>query len=387
MVTIPGPHTLQRAKELETAGNVVDAVKMYHAIVSDNQRSNPPLAAQALYEGGVFTTDAKRFGTTPERVAEGQADAAQMYRQLRDEWTQLQGDKATDAAGHPLLKEDVEARYDAVTRAIDTRNSKDWKYQIIDTLVKLCGGKSYSYGLALILLAVMVKLILFPLTRKQYASQREMQRMQPLIKELQKKYKGAELNQKQMELYKEHGVNPFAGCGPMVLQLPFIILMFTAIRYYEYRFVNGHFLWIGSPLATMYPGVVAGNLAMPDVPLLAIYAVTNYITMRLNPAADPAQQQQQNSMALMTSGLFFYMFLSYKWSSAFVLYWLAQNMITIWQQYHFVYQPHKQRLASGEVLPPPSGSSSNGSGQAAKDASPIAQARQPERVRPRKKKK
>jgi YidC/Oxa1 family membrane protein insertase len=305
-----------------------------------------------------------------------------MLRQLRDEWDQLHAKEA-------LNRDDVLAKYKLITTTIDQRNRKDWKYQIIDTLVNLTGGKSYSYGIALIFLALLVKTVLFPLTRKQYASQREMQRMQPLLKELQAKHKGVELNQKQMELYKEHGVNPFSGCFLALVQLPFLIIIFTAVREYEFRFAEGHFLWIGSSLAAANPSFLGTNLAMPDVPLLAIYVLTNYITMRMSPAADPQQQQQMNSMALMTSVFFFWMFLSSKWSSAFVLYWLAQNLISIWQQYHYIYQPHKERMAAAGGGPGgagSSGSTGNGMGPPPPDATPIIEVKQPQRARQRKKK-
>lgn len=384
---IPGPHTLDRAKDLEKSGLREDALAMYKAVMADNQRTNPPLAARALYEGGAYASDPKRYGITPQKESDGQYDAAHMLRQLRDEWDSLKASEARDATGNPLKKETVQALFKDVTDKIDVRNRKEWKYQIIDSLVKVCGGKSWSYGLALILLAVLVKLILFPLTRKQYASQREMQRMQPLIKDLQKKYKGADLSAKQMELYKEHGVNPFAGCIPTLFMLPFMMTIFFAVKMYEFRFAAGHFLWIGSPLSDMFPGFLATNLAMSDIPLLVLYAVTNYITMRMSPAPDPQQQQQQNSMALMTTGLFFFMFMSSKWASAFVLYWLAQNLITIWQQYHFIFKPHKLRQAGGGDGGTPVGfSGGNGAGPTPKDASPLIEAKQPARVRPRKKK-
>ena len=99
-------------------------------------------------------------------------------------------------------------------------------------------------------------------------AQREMQQLQPALKELQKSHKGAELSQKQMALYKEHGVNPFGGCIPTLFQLPFLIFIFTAIREYEPAFAKGTFLWVGSPLAAKYPHFFGGNLALPDVPLL-----------------------------------------------------------------------------------------------------------------------
>jgi YidC/Oxa1 family membrane protein insertase len=376
--SIPGPYTIERAQQMEKEGRLEESLQMYHYVVQQNQRSNPPLAAKALYEGGLFAQDKNRYGKTPERLSSGLSSAEQMWRQLRDEFPTPA--KAMLLIGAPGDK------YRALADKIDERNRKDWKYQIIDNLVKVSGGQGWSYGLALVMLAFIVKLLLFPLTRKQYAAQREMQRMQPLIKELQKKFKGAELSQKQMALYKEHGVNPFAGCVPTLFQLPFLILVFTAIREYEHRFAQGTFLWIGSPIAAGNPSFLGTSLAMPDVPLLAMYALTNYITMRLSPAADPQQQQQQNTMALMTSVIFFWMFLSYKWSSAFVLYWLALNLISIWQQYHYIYQPHKQRQATGEILPAP-GTSGNGAGSVTKDAAPIAKPRQAERVRPRKKKK
>jgi YidC/Oxa1 family membrane protein insertase len=377
--SVSGPYTLDEAKNREKAGKLEEALQLYHAVVRENQHSNPPIAAKALYEGGLFAQDEKRYGTTEARKHAGEAEAVRMWRQLRDEWNSLR-------ASEVLSRQDLVAKYEGVTTRIDQRNRRDWKYQIIDSLVKLTGGKSYSYGIALILLALLVKLILFPLTRRQYASQREMQRMQPLLKELQAKFKGVELNQKQMQLYKEHGVNPFAGCFLALVQLPFLILIFTAVQSYEIRFSDGNFLWIGSGLAAQFPQFLGTNLAMPDVPLLAIYVLTNYITMRLSPAADPQQQQQMNSMALMTSIFFFWMFLSSKWSSAFVLYWLAQNMISIWQQYHYIYQPHKSGRG-GASSQGPSTSGGNGAGSPIADAAPIAEVKPQARARARKKKK
>jgi YidC/Oxa1 family membrane protein insertase len=381
---IAGPHTVERAQQLEKEeGKKDDALKVYAEIVRQNQRQDPAKAADALYRAGEFAQSSRYSGTSETLKVHGQDTAAQMWRQLRDDFPT----QAKEKLGPNFEK------YSQLASTIDQRNSKDAKYQIINTLVNLTGRHPYSYSIALIALAVMVKLILLPFTKKQYKAQREMQRMQPLIKELQKKYKGVELNQKTMELYKEHKVNPFAGCGPTLLQLPFLIFIFTAIREYEYAFANGHFLWIGSPLSAQYPHIFAPNLAMPDVPLLVMYTLTNYITMRMSPAMDPQQQQQQNTMALMTSGIFFYMFLSYKWSSAFVLYWFALNLLSIWQQYEYIYKPHKERLRSGGDVPPTSGnggaaadSGRNGKGPAA-NVDSVDTSKQPARVRPRKKKK
>src|ERR671939_2025745 len=89
-----------------------------------------------------------------------------------------------------------------------------------------------SYGLAIILLTILVRLILLPLSIKQVRSMREMQRIQPEMKRLQAKYKGdrQKLNEEMMKLYKEHGVNPFGGCLPLLSQLIVLIPLFRVLR-------------------------------------------------------------------------------------------------------------------------------------------------------------
>ena len=89
-----------------------------------------------------------------------------------------------------------------------------------------------SYGLAIIFLTIAVRVVLLPLSIKQTKSMREMQRIQPEMKKLQQKYKGdpQKLNEEMMALYKEHGVNPFGGCLPILLQFPVLIALFYVIR-------------------------------------------------------------------------------------------------------------------------------------------------------------
>ncbi len=375
----------ERAGILEKQNAKEDVRQTYDGIVRENRGKDNEQAAEALYRQGAFILEAKGETETGRRAA---MDAAHTT------WVQLRNDYPDTLAGRKLLSPSAEFPDGAmkhVENLIDRRNSADWKYQVMDSLVKLTGkNPSYSYALALILLAVMVKVLLLPLTKKQYASMREMQRMQPLIKELQKKYKQQELSQKTMELYKEHGVNPFGGCLPAVVQIPFLIVIFNAIREYEIAFGAGHFLWIGSKLATpdiavMGYQIVGANLGRPDIILLALYAVTNWVTMKMTPASDPQQQQQQNTMALMTSVLFFVMFIQYKWSSAFVLYWFALNLLSIYQQYEYIYKPHKARQsaeAAGGAL-----AAAAGSGVVIEsDAVSSGTSAERPRVRPRRKK-
>ena len=89
-----------------------------------------------------------------------------------------------------------------------------------------------SFGLAIILLTILVRVVLLPLSIKQTKSMREMQRIQPEIKKLQAKNKGdrQKMNEELMALYKEHGVNPLGGCAPLLLQFPVLIGLFYVVR-------------------------------------------------------------------------------------------------------------------------------------------------------------
>lgn len=89
-----------------------------------------------------------------------------------------------------------------------------------------------NYGLVIIVFSILIKLLLYPLTKKSYQSMREMQRIQPLMTELRTKYKDdpQRLNKEMMKLYKEHGVNPMGGCLPMLLQMPLLFALFIVFR-------------------------------------------------------------------------------------------------------------------------------------------------------------
>lgn len=362
-----------------------DVVRTYRLIVSENQARNPETAAEALYRLGFYLKD--HYGTNDAEKHHARHEAWVAWNiSLLNDFPRTEAARKVVAGGEqsPLAQ---------LRDQLDSRGKSDWKYRVIDALVALTGRHpAFSYGFALVLLAVLVKILLYPLTKRQYAAMREMQRMQPLVKELQQKYKGQELHQKTMELWKQHKVNPFASCLPTMLQIPFLILVYTAVNEYQYAFSRGHFLWIGSSLAEQNPHIFGRNLSVPDLPLLVLYMIANYVTMRMTPQTDPQQQQTQNTMALVTSVIFFWMFLSYKWPVAFVLYWFVLNLISIGQQYVYVYKPHKD----GTLTAPALGGVSNGLGSAVspsmdgkgngKANAPVNVPAQPTRVRPRRKK-
>ena len=143
-----------------------------------------------------------------------------------------------------------------------------------------------------------------------------------------------------MELYKEHGINPAAGCAPMLLQFPILIGLYTAIRVYQYQFANGKFLWIGSHLSHTFPNFLAVNLGQQDIPLLLLYALSMYVTskMTVTPSMDPQQAEQQKATAAMMPFFLTFMFLQYHLPSAFILYYLIFNILSTAQQYYYMKQ-------------------------------------------------
>ncbi len=203
-------------------------------------------------------------------------------------------------------------------------------YKLFDGVVKLLGDNpAYSYGLALILFAVLTRLALQPLTKKQYDSMKGMQVIAPEMKKIQERYKGKADQQSQMKMVKEirelqqrHGVNPMMGCGLALVQMPimiFVVLPF--IQHYEAKLelASASFLWIQ-------------NLALPDIPLLVIYAASMLISFRLSsmPPTDEQQRQMQMMMSIMMPLLFPFFLLHYP--SAFTLYWMVYNVVsTIFQ--------------------------------------------------------
>ncbi|HGY54338.1 MAG TPA: membrane protein insertase YidC [Caldithrix abyssi] len=103
---------------------------------------------------------------------------------------------------------------------------------IILQVLEFMHGFIPNYGIVIIIFSILIKLIVYPLTKKSYQSMKEMQKIQPLVQELKEKYKGdpQRMNKEMMKLYKEHGVNPMGGCLPMLLQMPLLFALFIVFR-------------------------------------------------------------------------------------------------------------------------------------------------------------
>jgi YidC/Oxa1 family membrane protein insertase len=197
-----------------------------------------------------------------------------------------------------------------------------------------------GYGIAIIILTIIVKLVFWPVTHKGTESMKRMQKLQPEIKKLRERYKNdpKKLQEKQMLLYREHKVNPLAGCLPMLIQIPVFIGLFTVLRSaIELRFTR--FLWIRD--LSEPEGLLAGMLPFPAgglniLPL--VMTATMVLQQRLTPSAgDPQQQKMMAFMPLMM------LFIFYNMPSALVLYWTVSQGLSILQ---LVLQQRKDRLAS-----------------------------------------
>ena len=235
---------------------------------------------------------------------------------------------------------EAKTRLVAYETAMDKKHSKELGYKAIDWLVNITGRDSrWSYAIALLVITLAFKFVTTPLSHKQYQSMKEMQRLQPLIKQLQEKYKDnqQELGKKMMDLYKEHGVNPLSGCLPLLIQMPVLMLLYyKVILPYQYQFVKGAFLWIGSPLADRFPGIVAHDLSLPDIPLVIIYTISMIVSQKLS-MVDPSQADQQKVMMYAMPVMFAFIFRSFP--SAFMLYWLFFNIVSTAQQYYILRKP------------------------------------------------
>jgi len=191
-----------------------------------------------------------------------------------------------------------------------------------------------NYGFILIIFAVVVKLLVYPLTKKSYQSTAAMQKIQPEVTALKEKYKNnpQKLNQATMELYKAKGVNPLGGCLPMLLQMPLLFALFIVFRTTIELRAEPFIWWIrdlSSPDAvfTLPFNVPIYGSHVAILPILMV--VSMFIQQRMM-SGGAAQQPQQKTMQYFMTGFFFLMFNSFP--SGLNLYYTLFNVLTIAQQ-------------------------------------------------------
>jgi YidC/Oxa1 family membrane protein insertase len=177
----------------------------------------------------------------------------------------------------------------------------------------------HNYGVAIIILTILIKLAFYPLSQKSYKSMSQMKKVQPKLAKLKEKHKDdkARLNKEMMDLYRTHKVNPFGGCLPMLVQIPVFFALYRALMVaIELRHAPFVF-WI-TDLSAKDPYYVT--------PL--IMGATMFLQQKMTPSTGDAMQAK---MMLFMPIIFTFMFLNFP--SGLVLYWLVNNILSIGQQY------------------------------------------------------
>lgn len=265
-------------------------------------------------------------------------------------------------------------------------------YKVIDVLVSVTGkNPSFSYALAALFLAALVRAIVWPLAQKQYMFGRQMSQLQPLVKEIKERYTDKktkqitdpqEFQRKTMDLYKEYGINPFAGCLPTFIQIPFFLVIYQCMVMYRYEFQNGVFLWINPSTAAATNGFIAPNLGERDYILIVLYAISMVVTTLMTPVSDPTNAKQQRMMGVGIAVFFSIMMFFWPLPSAFVLYWVSTNVFATLQMLRTYRMPPpplvKVNAPGGGVFPVTPSPSTNGAAPSSKGT--------PVRHRPKKKK-
>ncbi|GIW25745.1 YidC/Oxa1 family membrane protein insertase [Meiothermus sp.] len=183
---------------------------------------------------------------------------------------------------------------------------------LLEEAHKLAGG---SWFLAILLVTILIRLLMWPLMHQQFKSMAEMQKIQPLVKKIQEKYKDNKEKQQEemMKLYQEHKINPLGGCLPLILQMPILFLMYKIMVGYEF---GQGFLWIR-------------DLALPD-PLYILpflYIVVLLTSTWLSAAGNKDALRQGILMNLV------FAFLLFSFPAGVTMYWLISTVISVGQQW------------------------------------------------------
>ena len=209
-------------------------------------------------------------------------------------------------------------------------------------LMKAFNSVTGNYGIDIILLTILIKVLFIPLTNRSMKSIRDMQRLQPQMAKLREKYKDDRetLNKEMIELYRRHRVNPLGGCLPMLLQFPVFIGLYQALsqaielRHAPFAFwvhdLSAHecYPWPGQGAMTGCNDFAVLGVSIPILVLLMGGSMILQQAMSPATGMDPAQQRM---MMILMPVMFTVMFINFP--SGLVLYWLVNNVLTIAQQW------------------------------------------------------
>ena len=205
---------------------------------------------------------------------------------------------------------------------------------LVYSIMVMLYGLIPNYGVVVVLFAILIKLVTYPLMAKQLRSSKKMQEISPLMNQIKIKYKNNPTlqQQKMAALFQENKINPLAGCLPLLIQMPVLMSVFMVFRNTIAFRGESFFLWINdlSAADTLF---VVGGIPINILPFLMSFSM--YYTMKLSSATqpaggDPAQEATQQMMKYMFPGMMFFLF--YAFPSGLNLYYLCFNIMQILQQ-------------------------------------------------------
>ncbi|MDA3839951.1 MAG: YidC/Oxa1 family membrane protein insertase [Patescibacteria group bacterium] len=199
-------------------------------------------------------------------------------------------------------------------------------------------------GVAIILLTIIIKLLLLPLSKKSIKSQKELQEIQPKVEELKKEYKDnkEEMGKKMMALYKEHKVNPFSSCLPLLIQLPFLIAVFQVFRKgFSDETLSLVYPFIANPghINQLAFGFI--DLSVRNIPLAVLAGASQFwqtkMMMTKKAPIVSTGAKDENMMAMMNKQMMYMMpaltvFIGITLPGGLTFYWFLTTLFTVFQQ-------------------------------------------------------
>ena len=202
----------------------------------------------------------------------------------------------------------------------------DFVVHILNAIYGVVG----NYGIAIIIVTVLMRIIIFPLTLKQEKSMKKMRELQPELEKIKEKYKDnpQEYQQKTAELYRESGVNPLGGCLPLLIEMPVFVALYWAFSGNAIP-ADAKFLWF--TLKQPDRLFMIGNFAFNLLPILNV-GVT-YIQQKIMTSATSGQESSQQMQTMLYMMPLMMLFIFYKMPSGVTLYYLVSGALSLVQQY------------------------------------------------------
>ena len=245
-----------------------------------------------------------------------------------------------------------------LTMALQSSGLFSWLEAILKWCLEMLHRVISNWGICIIVLTIILKILLFPISKKQSMSSIKMQELQPKLQAIQKKYAN-DTQKMQLEtskLYQEAGYNPAAGCLPMLFQFLIIIAMFNLFNnYFEFRGASFIPKWI--PDLTEGDSVYTFKFNIPFLGnqlrlLPIIYVGTQILSSWINQKANPAGGQNEKMMKFMMYGMpFMFFFIFYSAPAGLLLYWLTSNILQVFQQLIINKMMAKKREEAGIAQP------------------------------------